>query len=842
VARPLLALKTYVPKAGRALVPRSRLLERFSQSSSARLTLVCAPPGFGKTTLIAEWARTVEGRVAWLSLDPEDNDRATFWAYVVMALGAVVPGIKAMEQELAAAGIASSRQAATTLLNEMSEGPEVVWLVLDDYHLVVDPDVRDGVTYLVEHLPPHVHIVLGTRQDPDLPLPRWRVRGELVEIRAADLRFTRDEAADYLQSATGLDLTIEQVSALDDRAEGWIAALQLAGLSLRGSDDADGFIDRFTGDDRYVVDYLMDEVLTHQPEDVREFLLLTSILERLSADLCDAVTGLGNGSAMLSALDRANLFVVPLDSTSTWFRYHHLFADVLGARLLADRAADVPALHGLASRWCEDNGMSDEAIRHALAAQDFDRASSLVEGAVAEARRARRDTTLIRWLESLPEDVIRRSPVLTVFHGWSRISTGDLDLVESHLDHASDLLASGPSGTAWADTDALRTLPATIAIYRASLAQARGDLPGVAAQAREALDLAGPRDHLTRGAAGGFLALAAWSAGDVLVAIETFTRAVASLHSAGNLVDELSSTALLAEMWTVAGRPSKARELCRRALIASEALGIPAARASADLHVQLAELDLDAGDQVSADDHLKAALPLAAYEPASESRYRWFVVAARLAASRADHARAVALLDEADEHYRAGFYPNVRPIAAMRARVWIATGELDKAADWVADRELTTADEPSYLKEYEHLTMVRLLLEQHPRGSEAVTEVRELLGRLEGAAEHSGRNGSLAEVRSLLALTAPVGREDSSSSGGLTSRELEVLRLLDSELTAPQIAKQLFVSHNTLRTHTKHIFTKLDVTTRRAAVARGRERGLIADSTPEHHPVRHIEG
>jgi LuxR family maltose regulon positive regulatory protein len=842
-----MALKTYVPKAGRALVPRSRLLERMSQSASARLTLVCAPPGFGKTTLIAEWARTATGRVAWLSLDPDDNDRATFWAYVVMTLAAIVPRIHAAKMELATTSGSSTDAAVTTLLNELSEDPEDVWLVLDDYHLIVDPAVRDGVTYLLEHLPPHVHVVLGTRQDPDLPLARWRVRGELVEVRAADLRFTREEAADYLQSATGLDLTTEQVSALDDRAEGWIAALQLAGLSLRGSDDAGGFIERFTGDDRYVVDYLMDEVLTHQPEDVREFLLLTSILERLSADLCDRVTGLGNGHRMLMALDRANLFVVPLDSTSTWFRYHHLFADVLRARLLADRPADVPVLHGLAGRWCEDHGLVDEAIRHALAAQDFDGASRLIEGAVAEARRARRDSTLIRWLDSLPEEVIGRSPVLTVFHGWSRISSGDLDMVESHLDHAAALLAAVPPGTSspWADTDALRTLPAMIAIYRASLAQAGGDISGVAGHARAALELATPRDHFTRGAAAGFLALAAWSEGDIMIAIETFTRAVASLHSAGNLVDELSSTALLAEMWVVAGRPSKARELCRRALIASEALGISAARASADLHVELAELDLDADDEETADDHLRAATPLAAYEPASESRYRWFVASARLAASRGDRARAVVLLDEAEDHYRPGFYPNVRPIAAVRARVWIANGDLDKAADWLADRGLATADQPRYLTEYEHLTMVRLLLEQRP-GSDAYHPAVQLLTRLEEAAESSGRKGSLAEIRMLLARAGVVSAEGQTqpplSAGGLTSRELEVLRLLDSELTAPQIAKKLFVSHNTLRTHTKHIFTKLDVTTRRGAVARARERGLLSEDPPEPHPVHHIAG
>ncbi len=847
VAVPLMAMKTYIPNVGPGLVPRPRLLERMSRSSSARLTLVSAPPGFGKTTLLAQWARvatSAAGRVAWLSLERGDNDRATFWAYVVMALESAVPRISAGGRELAAGGRAPTDQAIATLLNELADQPEDLWLVLDDYHLIDDPGVRDGLTYLVEHLPPNMHILLGTRVDPDFPLPRWRVRGELVEIRAADLRFTPEEAADYLPAATGLELTTAQIKALDDRAEGWIAALQLAGLSLRGRDDVSSFIERFAGNDRYIVDYLMDEVLAHQPDDVTEFLLLTSILERLTGDLCDAVTELANGSRMLKALDRADLFVVRLDPTSTWFRYHHLFADVLRARLLADRPADVPVLHGLASRWCEDHGLNDEAIRHALAARDYERASHLIEVAVPEVRRQRRDATLVRWLDSLPQDAIRRSPVLTVFHGWSRMSSGDVADVESQLDHAADLLAAVPAGTSspWADTDALRSLPATIAIYRASLAQARGDLSGVAAHARGALDVASPQDHLTRGAAAGFLALAAWSEGDIVLAIDTFTRAVASLHRAGNLVDELSSSALLAEMWTVAGRPSKARELCRRALSASEKLGMAAARATADLHVQLAELDLDSGDLASAEEHLLAANPLEAYEPSNESRYRWFTAAARLAVSRGDHQRALELLDEADEHYLPGYYPNVRPIAAMKARVWILNGTLDKAADWVSDSGLSVTDEVTYLREYEHLTLARLLLEEHSRRPEAGDEVAHLLGRLEEGAERWGRRGSLAEIQSLLALTLDADAGTAVQSGSampaslLTGRELEVLRLLDSELTAPQIARQLFVSHNTLRTHTKHIFTKLDVTTRRAAVARGRERGLIAASTPNITP------
>ena len=831
----------FVPRARPGLVVRPRLLERLGSAGAAKLTLVSAPPGFGKTTLLAEWARSASGasgRVAWLSLEQGDNDPGSFWPYVVASLEAVVPSVSAAGRELAVDEEGPRRQLITTLLNALAEATGEVWLVLDDYHLIENRDIQDGVRFLLEHLPPQLHIVMGTRADPDLPLSRLRVRGELVEIRAADLRFTREEAADYLRSATGLDLGASAVDALGERTEGWIAALQLAALSLRGRTDASGFIERFAGDDRYVVDYLVDEVLAHQPGEVREFLMLTAILDRLTDGLCDAVTGLGSGSSALAELERANLFVVALDDQQTWFRYHHLFADVLRARLLAERPGQIPLLHGRASRWYEANGFTDDAIRHAMAAQDYERAGRLTEVAVPEARRDRRDAALVRWLRELPEEVIRRSPVLTTVQAWTFLVAGDLESMEARLDHAEGLLAGAPPGSPapWAETEELRTVPASIAMYRASLAQARGDLGGVVRQAGRVLEVAGAEDHFWRGAAYGFLGLAAWSRGEISSAVATFTAAVSSLHAAGSFVDELNSTALLAEMWQVAGRPSKARELCRRALAASEALGLGAARATADLHVALAELDLDAGDIASAEEHLAAAEPFAVRAPFSESRSRRFVAAARLAEIRGEHERAIALLDEADEHYPPGYYPTVRPIAAVRARVWIAAGDLDRAADWAAECGVAVTDEASYLREYEHLTLARLLLAEHPARPGSLDELVRLLVRLEADAVASGREGSLADIRGLLALARdleqPVDTLGPAASArglpeSLTDRELQVLRLLASELSGPEIARLLFVSHNTLRTHTRHIFTKLDATTRRAAVARARERGLM---------------
>ena len=523
-----------------------------------------------------------------------------------------------------------------------------------------------------------------------------------------------------------------------------------------GRDDVSSFIARFAGNDRYIVDYLVEEVLAHQPEPTRAFLLHSSVLDRLTGPMCDAVTGRDDGSDMLRTLERANLFLVALDDQREWYRYHHLFADVLRARLLSEQPEQVPLLHQRASQWFERHDLTEESVRHALAARDFDRAAHLIELAVSEIRRHRREAMMHGWLKALPDDVVRRSPVLSVFYGSMLMFSGDLDAVEPRLDDAERALAAVPDGSALpgADTDDLHTLPATIAIYRASLAQARGDVSGTAEHARRALDLAGPLDHLARGGAAGFLGLAAWAQGDVSSALETFTQAVASLHTAGNLVDALSGTVVLADLWLAAGRPSTARQLYERALQLAEAHGEPAARATAELHVGLSEIDLEIGDLESAREHLETAAALGDRAAMTESRYRWFVAMALVAQVEGDSDKAVHLLDRAEQLYRPGFFPDVRPIAAMKTRIWIADGKLADAADWAQERGVSTTDDASYLREFDHLTLVRLLLAQHRAQPDTATidQAVALLGRLHDAATTSGRAGSLLEIRILQAL------------------------------------------------------------------------------------------
>jgi LuxR family maltose regulon positive regulatory protein len=938
--RSMIATKLYVPAPRRGFVARPRLREKLRLGAESGLTLVSAPAGFGKTALLADWLGAAAGEdrsVAWLSLDPADSEPASFWTYVVTSLRAAVPGVGDTALELLGSSPSATELILTSLVNDLAEAARDVWLVLDDYHAVDSQAMRTGMTYFVEHLPPQVHVVVSTRSDPDLPLSRWRVRGDLAEIRAADLRFTPGEAAAYFNDVAGLNLAAEQVATLEQRTEGWIAALQLAALSLRDRDDAAGFIERFAGNDRYIVDYLVEEVLEHQPEAVRSFLLHTAVLGRLTGPLCDATTGRNDGSATLVALERANLFVIPLDDRREWFRYHHLFADVLRGRLLSEEPGRIPLLHQRASLWYQSHGHVEDAVRHALACQDFDRAAHLVELAVPVLRRSRQDAVLFGWLKALPDAAIRRSAALSVFYGGMLMVAGDLTRVEQRLDDADRALADAapaagerapgvPAPADQAEIEEVRMLPATIAMYRASLAQAMGDVAGTSAHARNALELAGPAHHFARGAAGAFLGLAAWAEGDVRRALETFTQAVASLHAAGNLLDELSSTVILSDMWQAAGRPGEARRICEAALQQANARGESMMRAGAELHVALGELCRQAGDLAGARRHLEAARIFVERGPMTESRYRWYVANGLVAQDEGLPGLAIDSLDQAEQLFRPGFFPAVRPIPAVKARVRIRQGDLAGAAAWARAAGFAIAADADYMQEYSHLTLVRLLIAQHRAQPDtgAAEDALDLLDRLLAAAAASGRAGSVVEIRMLqallhdvlghgrqarealrsaltgssepdeyvrlfldegtpmlellraalreatdaatpdagaaahalhlLGLGAPPERVPSQPAGAqpapsqpvptqpapsrpgeeppsdvdpLSARELQVLRLLDSELTGPEIARALFISHNTLRTHTKHIFTKLGATSRRAAVRRARETGQL---------------
>ncbi len=907
-AGPLLETKLHVPRLRRALVVRPRLIERMNRGAESKLTLISAPAGFGKTTLLAEWLAVTpagERSVAWVSLDPGDNEADSLWTYLIAALQTVVPGIGARALSLLQVPQPPPIETIlATLLNELDAVPDEVVLALDDYHVIDSHDINGGMAFLLERLPPQVHLVLTTRADPALPLARLRARGELVEIRAADLRFTPDEATAYLNEVMGLDLASGDVAALAQRTEGWIAALQLAALSMQGRDDVTGFIAGFAGDDRYIVDYLVEEVLHRLPERVRSFLLETSLLSRLSGPLCDAVTGQGGGRATLEALDRGNLFLVSLDDRRQWYRYHHLFADVLRARLLDEQPGRVPELHRRACEWYEEHGDRSEAIRHALAGEDFERAADLVELAIPATFQKEQAATARRWLAALPDELIRVRPVLSVAYAATLLEGGRVEGVDARLrdaEHWLDTTADGPDeprarATAMVvvDQDAFRRLPGSIALYRAALAMAHGDVAATRTHAQHVLDLVDEDDQLGRGAAAGLLGLAAWARGDLEAALRSYAESMANLQEAGHLSDVIGGAIAQADIQIAQGRLRDAMRTYERGLRLATGHGAPAQRGAADMHTGMSELFRERDDLETAAQHLLLSRELGEESGLSQNPYRSRVAAARIRQAQGDPDGALELLEEAERLYASDFSPDVRPVAAVMARVWIAQGNLSAAWGWAQARRVAATDELSYLHEFEHATLARLLLAHgmRDRADDGVGAAIELTERLLAAAEDGGRRGSaidilvvqaiarhasddpagaLASLARAVALAEPEGyvrvfidegppmaallklaaKERMAPGyvrrllaavvtveGGatvkqsliepLSERELEVLRLLESDLDGPEIAGQLTVSVATVRSHTRSIYAKLGVNSRRAAVRRAGELGLLS--------------
>jgi len=489
---PILATKLYVPPPRSKIVLRPRLIERLNEglSASRKLTLISAPAGFGKTTLISEWAAGGDQKVAWLSLDEGDNDPACFLTYFISALQTIAANIgKGALVVLQSPQPPSTESILTTLVNEINTVPDNFILVLDDYHVIDSKPVDEALTFLLKHLPPQMHLVITTREDPHLPLARLRARGQLTELRAADLRFTPAEAAEFLNQVMGLNLSAEDAAMLETRTEGWVTGLQLAALSMQGRQDTASFIKSFTGSHHFVLDYLIEEILQQQSESIQTFLLRTSILDRLCGPLCDAVLGSpsASGQETLEYLERANLFIVPLDNERLWYRYHHLFADVLRMHLTAEQPDQLPALHRRASEWYEQNGSPPDAIHHALAAKDFGRAADLIELVMPAMNRNQQFVLLLGWLKALPDELVRVRPVLCVGIAAVSLTRGGLEGVESWLQDAERWLnmtanirgrpEAQAAGMVVVDEEEFRRLPGMIALIRGARALARGDMP-----------------------------------------------------------------------------------------------------------------------------------------------------------------------------------------------------------------------------------------------------------------------------------------------------------------------------------------------------------------------------
>jgi LuxR family maltose regulon positive regulatory protein len=928
----LVETKFFVPHARDSAVVRPRLDAPFT--SRRRLTLVSAPAGFGKTTLVGSWLAThapaTATRTAWLSLDGGDREPETFWTYVLTALDRAAPG--AGSAGLLALGAGQPVESAlASVVNELSVLPDDLVLVLDDYHLADGPLVQPGMAFLLDRLPPQVQLVIITRADPALPLARLRARGELAEVRVADLRFTDDEISSFLAGATGLSLGRDDVAALGHRTEGWIASLQLAAISLRDREDPSGFIAGFAGDDRYVVDYLVEEVLSHEPDEVRDFLLHTSVLDRLTGPLCDAVTrerdgrtrGGAGGGEMLESLERRNVFVVPLDDQRRWYRYHHLFADVLLARLMQEDPDVIPELHRRAGEWYAEAGDHEASVRHALAAGDGARAADLVELALPDLRRERRESLLRGWAKQLPDDVVGDRPVLAVGLVGGLMASNDFGDVERRLQEVERMLTRPAADLVVLDARELERVPAAIETYRSGLALVGGDLHVAISHAHDAMRMAPADDDLTGAAAAALAGLASWAMGDIEAAHGAYTTCVEGLIRADHVADVLGCSLALADMELALGRLRDAEATLRHALdLAGRrpdgdpgSAGRRPLRGTADMVVGLSRCAWHRDDLEGAAELLGRADELGESLGLPQNPYRWRVALARLRVADHDYPGALELLDEAERVFVGDFSPPVHPIHATRARVLLAAGDVAAAGDWVRRHRLGADDDLSYLREYEHLTLARVLLAQHQAagGNELLDRAAGLLERLRDAAEAGGRLGTLIEIEVLRAVACsragdeeaalaalghavdlaepdgwvryfvdagpalspllqalsdrrdgspvvarllaanragtvapplPVGPAGHQPVGPsvarpvtaslpdpLSDRELEVLRLLASDLDGPGIARQLVVSLNTVRSHTKHIYTKLDVNSRRSAVSRGHQLGLFSTAT-----------
>ena len=749
MATPILATKLYAPSVRPKAVSRSRLIERLSSGLHRKFTLVSAPAGFGKTALVAEWVAERDRPVAWLSLGEEDGDARRFLTYLIAALQTVEPALgERVSEALQSPQAAPTEAVLTDLLNDVAGVQEPFLFVLDDYHTIEAQEVNNTVTFLLEHLPPQLHLVIATREDPPLPLARLRAQGQMTELRASDLRFTPDEATDFLNTVMGLDLSAEDVARLEARTEGWVAGLQMAALSLQGRSDTARFVQAFTGSHRFVLDYLVEEVLQGQRERVRSFLLQTSILERLSGPLCDAVTGQGDGQGMLEALERNNLFVIPLDDKREWYRYHHLFAEVLSTRLRKEPNL-APALHLRASEWFEQQGLRADAVRHALAAKDDERAAALIEPAWPEMDRSLQSATWLGWAQALPAELVRVRPVLRVGYAWALIDSGELEAGEARLNDLERWLATSPDGLVVADEAQFRALPATIAGARAHLAQSRGDLPGTVKCARRMLELLPPEDLFGRGAAASLLAFTQWASGDLSAVYPTFAEAMDLLKRAGNDLMAVVAPSFLADIRIAQGRLREAADIYEQALrLATEQGGsVPGTR---ELYAGLSEVHLERGELEGALRCLQTSQDLGEQADLPGTKYRWYVAMARLRETRGDVEGALELLSEAERLYFRTPVPNVRPVAALKARVWLRQGSLTEALAWAREQNLSTRDEPSYLREFEHLTLARLLIARNEKDD--VHEALGLLARYLKAAETQERTGSVIEMLVLQAL------------------------------------------------------------------------------------------
>jgi LuxR family maltose regulon positive regulatory protein len=892
MATQILATKLYIPPPRPKVVLRPRLIERLNEGlrSGRKLTLISAPAGFGKTTLVSEWVAGCERPVAWLSLDEGDNDPARFLAYLVAALQTLAlstaEGIAANIGEgvlgvLQAPQPPPTEAILTALLNEITALPDHFVLILDDYHVIDAQPVNQALTFLIEHLPPQMHLVIATREDPDLPLARLRARSQLIELRAADLRFTPTEAAEFLNQVMGLNLSAENIAALETRTEGWIAGLQLAAISMQGHQDAASFIQSFTGSHHFVMDYLVEEVLQQQPESVQTFLLRTSILDRLCGPLCDAVLldPSASGQETLEYLEHANLFIVPLDNERRWYRYHHLFADLLRQRLhqsitssIGDAESRVAELHIRASQWYEDNGLDIEAFHHAAAANDIERAERLMEGRGIPLHFRGAVTAILDWLASLPTTVLDARPSLWWRYGALMLVVGQTTGVEEKLNAAEAAL----QGTE-AD-DKTRHLIGRIATARAVLALTRYQAETMLVQSRRALEYLPPHNLALRANANWTLGVAYLFQGDRAAARRALTEAISLSQASRDIFTTILATISLGNVQEADNQLHLAAETYRRVL---QLAGDQPLQIIYEAHLGLARVLYEWNDLEAAEQHGRQSLHLARqYDRVIDRFIVCEVFLARLKLAQGDVAGAEAILAQADQSARQqNFVYRIPEVAAAQVLTLLRQGNLAAAAQLTQTHELPISQARVHLAQGDTSAALAVLeplrqqveakdwqderlkvmvlqavaLQAHGEKDKAV----QLLGDALALAEPGGfirifvdegmpmaqllseaaAHGIMPDYTGKLLAVFEAEKQKSEDKSflppaqpliePLSQRELEVLQLIAQGLSNDEIGKRLFLALDTVKGHNRKIYDKLQVQRRTEAVARARELGLL---------------
>jgi len=900
----ILATKLFVPPPRPNVVLRPRLIDRLDaglrqgRGFGRKLTLISAPAGFGKTTLVSEWLagriksedsphpssfRLHPSRVAWLALDEGDSDPARFLTYLIAALQTVYPGIGAgMSAALQSLQAPSPEAVLTALLNEIVALPDACILVLDDYHAIgarsgegttaAGTSTDAAVAFLLEHLPPSLHLVIATREDPRLPLARLRSRGQLTELRAADLRFTPAEAAAFLNQVMGLALSTDEIAALETRTEGWIAGLQLAALSMQGAEDSAGFIQSFTGSHRFVLDYLVEEVLGRQTAGVQAFLLRTAILDRMCGPLCDAVLGSApSGQATLEYLERANLFSVPLDSERHWYRYHQLFRDLLRQRLGQSLAPDeIAGYHIRASQWCEEHGLGLEAFRHAAAVNDIERAERLMESPAIPRQSRVALKTVVEWLVALPKSVLDDRPLLWVRSATMALMTGQTTGVEERLQAAEEALQQAPL-----DAQA-RDLIGQIAAARATLAVTRYQSETIISQAQRALEYLPDGNPTFRFTANWALSIAYQFQGDRTAAGRAAAEALAASQASGSTFSRILALTHLGRLQELENQLLQAAEAYRRVLqIAGDQLGPN----TNDAWLGLGRIYYEWNDLQGAEHHAQRSMQQAHLFDRTLDRFILSeVLLARVKLARGEVAAAAAMLAETEQTVRRENYAQRVPeVAAAQVLVLLRQGDVAAAARLAeahnlplsqarvllaqgqpaaALAALEPAREQADARNWQDERLRVLVLEAlaHQARGDAERAAR-VLGEALALAEPGGfirlfvdegppmaellvrmkdEGGRMKEyVRELLAAFGH--RADPHPSSfilpplveSLSPRELEILRLIDQGLSNREIGARLFLALDTVKGHNRRIFDKLQVQRRTEAIARARELGLL---------------